>query len=133
MATNKEDSFDYNLFIEKLYGVAKNMKDDTVSISDIETMHTLINDMTQKVLLPIIEDEDNDFSMPAEFGVIHRIFNYVYSSLKTPREHLICLVGESLVFGTYRDLFAKSDYSETVDWWVRNNAKDFIQGKEKRQ
>lgn len=131
MVTNKEDSFDYNLFIEKLYGVAKNMKDGTDSISDTETVYTLIDDLVEHALVPAIED--NDFSMPAEFEVIHRIFNYVYSSLKTPRENLIFLVGESLVFGMYRDLFTKSDYSDVADWWMINNAKDFIQSKEERQ
>lgn len=131
MATNKDDSFDYNLFIEKLYGVAKNMKDGTDSISDMETVYTLIDDLVEQVLVPAIEE--NDFSMPAEFEVIHRIFSYVYSSLKTPRESLIFLVSESLVFGMYRDLFTKSDYSDVADWWMKNNAKDFISGEEKRQ
>ena len=87
MATNKDDSFDYNLFIEKLYGVAKNMKDGTDSISDMETVYTLIDGLVEHALVPAIEE--NDFSMPAEFEVIHRIFSYVYSSLKTPRENLI--------------------------------------------
>lgn len=131
MATNKDDSFDYNLFIEKLYGVAKNMKDGTDSISDMETVYTLIDDLVEQALVPAIEE--NDFSMPAEFEVIHRIFSYVYSSLKTPRESLIFLVGESLVFGMYRDLFTKSDYSDVADWWMKNNAKDFISSEEKRQ
>lgn len=131
MATNKEDSFDYNLFIEKLYGVAKNMKDGTDSISDMETVYTLIDGLVEHALVPAIEE--HDFSMPAEFEVIHRIFKYVYSSLKTPRENLIFLVGESLVFGIYRDLFTKSDYSDVADWWMINNAKDFISGEEKRQ
>ena len=129
--TTKQSKLDYDTFIKTICGVVENLKSESVSDADIETINTLMCDFSEQVLQPIIEGED--VYMPADFDVVHRVFNYVYSSLKSTRERLIFMLGELMVFETYKDIFSVCENYKTSDWWMRNNAKDFIQSKEERQ
>ena len=129
--TTKQSKLDYDTFIKTICEVVENLKTESVSDADIETINTLMGDFSEQVLQPIIEGED--VYMPADFDVVHRVFNYVYSSLKSTRERLIFMLGELLVFETYKDIFSVCENYKTSDWWMRNNAKDFIQGETKRQ
>lgn len=128
--TTKHPKLDYDTFINTICGVAENLKNESVSDADIETINTLMGDFSEQVLQPIIEDED--VYMPADFDVVHRVFNYVYSSLKSTRERLIFMLGELMVFETYKEIFSVCDKYKASDWWMKNNEKDFIQSKEKR-
>lgn len=130
-ATTKRPKLDYDTFIKTICGIVENLKSESVSDADIETINTLTCDFSEQVLQPIIEGED--VYMPADFDVVHRVFNYVYSSLKSTRERLIFMIGELMVFETYKDIFSVCENYKTSDWWMRNNAKDFIQSKEERQ
>lgn len=129
--TTKHPKLDYDTFIKTICGVVENLKSESVSDTDIETINTLMGDFSEQVLQPIIEGED--VYMPADFDVVHRVSNYVYSSLKSTRERLIFMLGELMVFETYKDIFSVCENYKTSDWWMRNNAKDFIQSKEERQ
>lgn len=129
--TTKQSKLDYDTFIKTICEVVENLKTESVSDADIETINTLMGDFSEQVLQPVIEGED--VYMPADFDVVHRVFNYVYSSLKSTRERLIFMLGELVVFETYKDIFSVCENYKTSDWWMRNNAKDFVQSKEERQ
>lgn len=129
-ATTKHPKLDYDTFINTICGVVENLKNESVSDADIETINTLMGDFSEQVLMPIIEV--TDVCISADFDVVPEFFNYVYSSLKSTRARLIFMLGELMVFETYKDIFSVCENYKTLDWWMRNNAKDFIQGKEER-
>lgn len=128
--TIKRPKLDYDTFIKTICGVVENLKNESVSDADIETINTLMGDFSEQVLQPIIEDEDVYIS--ADLDAVHRVFNYVYSSLKSTRERLIFMIGELMMFETYKEIFSVCDKYKVSDWWMKNNEKDFIQSKEKR-
>lgn len=120
-AITKHPKLDYDTFINIICRVVENLKNESVSDADIKTINTLMGDFSEQILTPIIEV--TDVCISADFDVVPEFFNYAYSSLKSTRERLIFMLGELMVFETYKEIFSVSENCKTPDWWMKNNDK----------
>lgn len=99
-----KERFDYVAFAKELKEMADSLKNQESEKyeENLKRTSALLEKLFENVLRPAMSEKD--FCLPEDIDVVARVFHYIYSTFDSPREKLILLLGESLVYETFGEL-----------------------------
>ena len=97
--------FDYKEFTREFKAICGSLENGEESKYDehLKTTDLLLNEFFDEVFKPALSDKC--FCFPTDVNSVAQLFQSIYSVCSSPRERLILLLGESLVYATFGNMF----------------------------
>jgi hypothetical protein len=97
-------SFDYKEFTREFKAICGSLENGEESKYDehLKTTDLLLNEFFDEVFKPALSNKE--FCYPADVNSVAQLFQSIYSVCSSPRERLILLLGEALVYATFGDV-----------------------------
>jgi hypothetical protein len=97
--------FDYKEFTREFKAICGSLENGEESKYDehLKTTDLLLNEFFDEVFKPALSDKG--FCFPTDVNSVAQLFQSIYSVCSSPRERLILLLGESLVYATFGNMF----------------------------